>query len=173
MQPKPPFQLVALQNVPPKEALQELLAEYWGVILPKLQALGGPDFQVSDLVDDSLANLTPYLPPHGCIFLAYAPDRSLLGCGFLHKIAPDVGEMKRLFVRPEAQGTGLGRALVEARIKAAKEMGLRWLYADTLKGNTPMLRLYDRLGFQEIDRYPGHENYEAVLPHIVYRGLKL
>lgn len=173
MQPEAPFRLVALQDVPPKETLQDLMGEYWSVILPKLRALGGPDLQVSDLVDDSLGNLAPYLPPQGRIFLAYAPDQSLLGCGFLHKIAPDAGEMKRLFVRPEAQGTGLGRALVEARIQAAKDMGLRWLYADTLRGNAPMLRLYDRLGFQEIERYPGHENYDAVLPHIVYRGLKL
>ena len=66
----------------------------------------------------------------------------------------DAGELKRLFVRPEASGHGLGRALVDARMTAARDMGWRTLLVNTVKGNQDMLRIYEKIGFRFIDRYP-------------------
>ncbi len=58
------------------------------------------------------------------------------------KIRPDAGELKRLYVLPVYQGMGLGRQLIELRIEAARELGVRHLYADTARGNHGMLSLY-------------------------------
>lgn len=41
-------------------------------------------------------------------------------------LGPDTGELKRVFVTEEARGTGTGRALIEAREKVAREMGLNF-----------------------------------------------
>lgn len=61
------------------------------------------------------------------------------------------GELKRVFVTESARGTGAGRALIEAREQAARNMGLKRLVADTLTPNVEMRNLYPKLGFVELD----------------------
>ncbi|PWJ10920.1 Acetyltransferase (GNAT) family protein [Jannaschia seohaensis] len=63
--------------------------------------------------------------------------------------------MKHLYVRPEARGTGLGRRLVEARMQAAREIGLRSVVADTFTGNPEMPVLYRSLGFRVVPPFHG------------------
>ncbi|WP_371933321.1 GNAT family N-acetyltransferase, partial [Ruegeria discodermiae] len=53
------------------------------------------------------------LPPDGRLALARGQDRHLVGCGAMRRIRQDAVEMKRMFVRPEVQGQGLGRRLFE------------------------------------------------------------
>ncbi len=54
-----------------------------------------------------------------------------------------------VFVREEARGTGLGRALVSAAIERARERGCRRLELDTGDDNTPAQGLYRSLGFRD------------------------
>ena len=57
-------------------------------------------------------------------------------------------ELEDLFVREEAQGRGLGRALVEATIERARERGCRRIQLDTGEENVPAISLYESLGFR-------------------------
>jgi GNAT superfamily N-acetyltransferase len=74
-----------------------------------------------------------YGSPSGRLILARAGDGSWLGCVGVRGL-PHAGdraddgtscEMKRLFVRPAARGSGLGRALATASIEAARRLGYR------------------------------------------------
>lgn len=157
-----------------RDALDGLLREYYETVLPRLAAVGGPLLHTQDLMPGVWACMGDYLPPDGVTVLAHDPGRDLLvGCGFLRQIAPETGELKRLYVRPEAQGAGLGRRLVTSRIRRAREMGLRWLMTDTVRGNTPMLNLYASLGFVEVPRYTGNANDPELDPWLVYLSLDL
>ena len=93
-----------------------------------------------------------YAPPAGRLLLDWQQDR-LAACVGLREFAPAVGEMKRLYVRPEFQGMGLGRALAERVIVESRSVGYRLLRLDTLPRMTRAIPLYRALGFREIPRY--------------------
>ena len=104
--------------------------------------------------DQELANLPgDYAPPEGCLLLAMQ-DGQPAGCVALHKLDGENCEMKRLYVRPQFRGHGLGLALAERVIADARQIGYKYLRLDTVE---PVMRaavaMYRRLGFREIAPY--------------------
>jgi GNAT superfamily N-acetyltransferase len=75
------------------------------------------------------------------------------GCVALRRIDDETCEMKRLYVRPEARRTGLGRAFAEAVIAHARAIGFDRMLLDTLPSMTEARDLYGSLGFRETDAY--------------------
>ena len=94
-----------------------------------------------------------YTPPRGRLLLAEY-EGQLAGCVALHPLNSDVCEMKRLYLRPQFRGKGLGRILAETILSEARSIGYSAIRLDTVE---PVMRdavaMYRRLGFQEIAPY--------------------
>ena len=104
--------------------------------------------------DKELADLPgDYAPPEGRLLLAEW-NGQLAACVALHKLDPDICEMKRLYLRPQFRGLGLGRALTEHIITDARQIGYQRMRLDTVE---PVMKdavaMYRKLGFKEIAPY--------------------
>ncbi len=104
--------------------------------------------------DKELAGLPgDYAPPEGRLLLVECEGK-LAACVALHKLEPGICEMKRLYLRPQFRGKGLGRALAERIIAEARQIGYRRMRLDTVE---PVMKdavaMYRKLGFKEIAAY--------------------
>jgi ribosomal protein S18 acetylase RimI-like enzyme len=93
-----------------------------------------------------------YAPPRGRLFLALA-ENGIAGCVALRPIDDRFCEMKRLFVRPQFRGLGIGRQLALSCIDAARGLDYATLRLDTLPMMREAIAMYRTLGFQEIAPY--------------------
>ena len=78
----------------------------------------------------------------------------------LKSLDAHTGELKRPFVTDGTRGTGTGKALVEIRIEAAKQTGLKRLIVDALTVSVEMRNLYPKLGFTEVPELPESSTFK-------------
>jgi ribosomal protein S18 acetylase RimI-like enzyme len=148
--------LLVTERGPQLEEVRELFLEYAAELGFSLCFQG---------FDTELAELPgKYAPPRGALLLA--PGE---GCVGLRPIDAGTAEMKRLYLRPAARGTGLGRKLALAILGAARERGYQRVVLDTVAGKMDAaIALYRELGFREIAPY-----YENPIAGAIYLELVL
>ncbi|MEM8806746.1 MAG: GNAT family N-acetyltransferase [Cyanobacteria bacterium P01_G01_bin.38] len=93
-----------------------------------------------------------YGPPRGAMLLAQV-DEVWVGCVGLRQLPDGNAEMKRMFVLPNYQGKGIGRALMQAFITTARELDYTAVRLDTVPELDQAIRLYERAGFVQIAPY--------------------
>ena len=147
------------QTKPEIEAVRRLFREY--------EASLGVDLCFQHF-EAELAGLPGrYAPPHGDLLIALDGETAI-GCVAVRRLDDNVCEMKRLFVRPEARGKGLGRDLAQEIIAIARKRGYASIRLDTLEQLSSAMRLYEAIGFSRTGPY-----YENPLPGVVYWQLDL
>lgn len=109
-------------------------------------------------VDADIAALPlPYVSPTGALLIA-SVGNNVLGCGALRAL-PEAGvaELKRIYVRYEARGAGVGKAITLALIEHAARLGFTRVRLDTAPELYAARALYGGLGFVPIPQYSGDQ----------------
>lgn len=146
--PVPEIRWITAADASSLQAVREIFQEYAASLGIAL------DFQDFDRELEELPG--DYSPPRGALLVAHV-DGVLAGCCALRPLDTsdysDAAEMKRLYVRRAFRGFGLGRALAEATLDAARQAGYACVLLDTLSDMEAARALYEDLGFAEIPPY--------------------
>ena len=108
-----------------------------------------------------------YGPPKGVMFLVERKE-AVIGCAGLRDFGKNIAEMKRMYVRPEHQGKGIGKALTQHLISSARKLGYNAIRLDSLPWMKTAIAMYRKFGFVEIPSYRYNPNKDTV-----YLELKL
>ena len=157
------FRLVEASTTAHFQAARALVEEY----AAQIGALMGVDLCFQNFAAELSQLPEMYGPGSGCLMLATRGD-DWLGCCALRRFGDGVCEMKRLYVRPAARGTKLGRLLAEGVINKARMLGYRRMVLDTLQEMIAAQALYRSLGFREAKPY-----YLNPLAGVTYMQLNL
>ena len=135
------------------DAVQSLWREYW-------DSLGLPqDFQGFCEEVKTLPGL--YAPPRGRLLLALVRGNPA-GTAALRPLSAYSCEGKRLYVRPQYRGEGVGGSLLHRLVEEARSAGYREMYGDTLKSMTAALKMYREAGFSEVSPYSSNPTPGAI-----------
>jgi putative acetyltransferase len=111
-----------------------------------------------------------YALPDGRLLLASC-DGEPAGCVALRRLDGDACEMKRMYVAERFRGFGVGVALTEGILSAARELGFRTMRLDTSIRQAEALGLYERFGFTRIEPY--YELPQDLRDWLVFMELEL
>lgn len=76
-------------------------------------------------------------------------DGEVVGCGALHVLWSDLGEVRTVAVKPEVKGRGIGHAIVDRLVRVARELELQRLFVLTFE-----IQFFSRHGFVAIEGTP-------------------
>jgi putative acetyltransferase len=88
-----------------------------------------------------------YAPPDGRLAIAFV-DGIAAGCIALRRIDATRAEAKRLYMRPQFRGRGIGRALLDWVIAEARAVGYAELVGDSMPAMHEALAMHERTGFE-------------------------
>lgn len=86
----------------------------------------------------------------GVAFFVARVDGAPAGCGGVKLFGSDYGEVKRMYVRPQFRGLGLGRSMLNHLADYTKQHGITVLRLETGIHQKEAISLYERFGFQRI-----------------------
>jgi GNAT superfamily N-acetyltransferase len=104
--------------------------------------------------DETPVTAAEFEAPNGGLLVAWAADQPL-GCVGWRAHGDSVAELKRMWVRPQARGRGIARALLAAIETAAREAGRDRMILETGTAQPEAIALYESAGYQRIADF-GH-----------------
>ena len=100
-----------------------------------------------------------YSPTEGGLYLAYINGEAV-GVAGLRRFGERDGELKRMFVKPNNRGLGIGQLLLSACLESARALQYESVKLDTADFMTSAIKLYKDNGFTEIEAYR-HNPHES------------
>jgi GNAT superfamily N-acetyltransferase len=126
---------------PASELVEAMVAEGLQVYGSRLDVPGAPTATAEQMG-----------PPGGTFLVIYDDGRPVAGGG-VKRLSDDVGEIKRMYVIPEARSRGLARVLLGALEDAARELGYSRVCLDTGPRQPHAKALYESTGYRPVDPY--------------------
>jgi GNAT superfamily N-acetyltransferase len=152
--------------------IQPLFAAYANWLAENIQQVNRITLDGDELLDSFMEGIEKFYPPQGRLYLA-RQNGNFVGVGCLKALEGGMGEIKRMFVREDQRGRGVGKAVLDRLIAEARLIGYPKIRLDSPKFATKSHGLYRSRGFQPIQHYQGSEVGEEHAHLLVYLELDL
>ncbi len=154
------IKIIQIETDDYKNQVKELYSEYLEWVVLNINKELNLNFNIAEVVkeavDASMNEFYKFLPPEGCLFLCKFENK-IIGLASMRRIDRIIGEIKRMYVRPEFRGKGLGKQLLESLINKTRILKFSKLRLDTGPFMKEARGLYKLIGFNEIDPYQESE----------------
>jgi GNAT superfamily N-acetyltransferase len=127
----------------------------------------GLRLDIAKMLEEDMANLGKFMPPDGRLLLA-RDDDFITGCVCLKKLRLNIGEVKRLYVKPSFRGKGIGKMLVEKLLEEARKIGYGTIRLDSTRYMVNAHDIYRSFGFQERVPYSESEIPKEYHAHWIF-----
>jgi putative acetyltransferase len=108
-------------------------------------------FGLGAATDEQLLNLpASYTVGGGAFFVAVDQD-ALIGTAGVAPVEPGVFELRKMYLRPEARGKGVGQQLFDRCLAHVRAQGGRRMVLDTTEQMAAAIAFYERNGFVRDD----------------------
>ncbi|MEH2063520.1 MAG: GNAT family N-acetyltransferase [Nostoc sp.] len=146
------LKIIQIETDKHKSHIQDVFWEYFNETKLIFNHEFGIDLDVNTFFEQYMIQINEFLPPSGRLLLGQY-EAKVAGCACLRKIGEDVGEIKRMYVKPEFRRKGIGRSLLEAIINEAAYIGYSKIRLDSAPFAKEAQTLYRAFGFQDIEPY--------------------
>jgi GNAT superfamily N-acetyltransferase len=152
--------------------IREMFWEYLQWANARINEEFNVDFDIETILEEDMQDIKKFYPPNGRLLLVKEDDQ-VTGLACMRKIRDDIGEIKRMYVREEFRGKGLGKLLLEELLIEALHIGYPRIRLDSARFMVAAHSLYRSIGFYEIDPYPESEIPEDFQKHWIFMEKKL
>lgn len=166
------IQIIITNREQHAQPIRELFWEYLQWANAKVEESFGVSFDIATMLEEDMNSLEKFMPPKGCLLLGYVEDQPM-GIACLKALMDSIGEIKRMYVRPEARNRGLGRALLNQLLEEAGQIGYERVRLDSARFMTSAHELYRSAGFHEIEAYEGSEIPKEFQKNWIFMELEL
>ena len=150
--------------------VEPLLREYVEWVAARLAAEWGLQFVDADLELHHAhfrAEVPKLLAPGGRLIVARRAGE-LVGVGAIKPVDTEMAEIKRMYVRPVARGSGVGRAILERLLDDGRDEGYRAVRLETFRFMLEAHALYRSVGFANTAAFDGSEAAISGLADLTY-----
>ncbi len=166
------FQIVIANEDQHISPIRELFWEYLLWANERVYEEFHVSFEIAEMLEDDMKNLSKFMPPSGRTALGYTLDHPS-GIACLKKLTTSIGEIKRMYVRPEGRNQGLGHALIDCLIQEARQIGYQRIRLDSARFMKEAHQLYRSIGFKEIGAYEGSEIPIGFQEHWIFMEMQI
>ena len=159
-----------------RKTLIDLNVEYMSWISSELNRSLGISLEtengmpIADYASHMLDKICDEMSARGIFYLVSIDDQ-IVGMGGMRPISQDAAEIKRIYVRPEYRGQGVGSLLVQRLLRDALAFGYRRVCLDSAPFQQSANKIYEAIGFHECKPYPGCEVPRSL--HAVWRVMEI
>jgi GNAT superfamily N-acetyltransferase len=124
-----------------------LAAALWAELSTLYPEMTAPPFPPRDIVGAR------------AVFMVASLGGKAVGCGAVRPLpegAPEIAEIKRMYVAPEARRSGVAAAVLHRLEDWARERGYEIARLETGRRQPGTIRLYERAGYRPIEPYGPH-----------------